>query len=94
MKLSLAHEIDLPFQGGIPFAADLTGNGQADFLVLQSPGLFHARIHGAPAHPGWDHFCLTAVDQAGQLLWQVGEPWASRAPYESHGAERSLAISI
>jgi len=93
MKLSLAHEIDLPFQGGIPFAADLTGNGQADFLVLQSPGLFHARIHGAPAHPGWDHFCLTALDQAGQLLWQVGEPWASRAPYESHGAERSLAIS-
>lgn len=90
--IPLVREIRLPSQSGIPFVADLDGNGRSEFLLLQSPGLFHARSHGAPANRGWDHFCLTALDGEGKILWRVGKPWPEKEPYASHAAERSVCV--
>ena len=88
----LAGEVALSGAGGIVFPADINGDGKHEFLVLQTSGLFHARIHGAPDNPGWDHFCLTAIDSTGETLWRVGRPWQEELPFASHGGERSLCV--
>lgn len=92
IHLPMAREINLRHAGGILFPADLDGDGQCEFLALQTPGLFHAQIHGGPQNPGHDHFCLTAFNQHGDILWQVGQPWKHPHPFASHGGERSLVF--
>lgn len=88
--IALMRELDLHNAGGIPFAADLDGDGQEELLFLQTPGLFHASIHGGSQNIGHDHFCLTAMNQQGRILWRIGTPWRQPEPYASHGGERSL----
>ena len=88
----LVNQVMLSGAGGIVFPADIDGDGKYEFLVLQTSGLFHAKIHGAPNNLGWDHFCLTAIDSTGETLWRVGKPWKQELPFASHGGERSLCV--
>lgn len=89
-------EFPLADHGGVPFPVDLNGNGCAEVLWLQSPGLFHAKVFDAPPWQGRfteaerDHFCLTATDARGEILWRVGEPWTGDRPFVSHSTERAL----
>jgi len=82
--------------GGIPFPVDLDGDGACDVLWLQSPGLFHSRVFDCPPWQGRfteeerRHFCLTATNSAGELRWQVGEPWSGDRPFVTHSAERAV----
>lgn len=93
---SLAREVDIRPFGGIPFPADLDGNGACDVVWLQGPGMFHSQVFNAPPYTGRFSdaeralFCLTATDSAGKILWQVGTPWHGDRPFVTHSAERSL----
>ncbi|MBI2432147.1 MAG: hypothetical protein HYV26_04685 [Candidatus Hydrogenedentes bacterium] len=92
----LTAEIPLAPFGGIPFIVDLNRDGQAEVLWLQSPGLFHSKVFDVAPWLGKftpeerAHFCLTATDAAGKVLWQVGAPWAGERPFVTHCAERAL----
>jgi hypothetical protein len=90
--IPLTREIPLAGSGGVVFPADINNDGKFEFLVLQSAGLFHAAIHGGKGNVGWDHFCLTAMDSHGNVLWRVGEPWDRTEPFVTHGGERSLCV--
>ncbi|MCP4639553.1 MAG: PQQ-binding-like beta-propeller repeat protein, partial [bacterium] len=67
-----------------------------EVLWLQSPGLFHSNVFDKPPWKGRfseaerRHFCLTATDAEGEVLWQVGEPWDGDRPFVTHSAERAL----
>ncbi len=92
----LDRELTIAPHGGIPFTADLDGDGAHEILWLQSPGLFHSRVFDKPPWNGYitdaerDHFCLTATRPDGQQLWQIGEPWPGDRPFITHCAERAV----
>ena len=92
----LVGECALGSYGGIPFPVDLDGDGRTEVLWLQSPGLFHSKVFDVPPWQGRftdeerAHFCLTATDAEGDVLWQVGEPWRGDRPFVTHSAERAL----
>ena len=90
--IPVAAEIDLQQSGNVVFPADLDGDGVHELLLLQSPGLFHAEIHGGSKNLGWDHYCLTAMTRAGRVLWRIGSPWTDPEPFASHGSERAVAV--
>ncbi len=96
MRIPLHKLIYANRQGGLVFPADINNDGVCEFLLLQSPGLFHASIHSGllprPDHPERNLFCLTAIDSEGQTLWQLGQPWQYPDPWPTHGAERSLVF--
>ncbi|MHC4872103.1 MAG: hypothetical protein ACYTFY_09680 [Planctomycetota bacterium] len=96
MSIKVENSLDISKYGGLIFPADLNNDGTSEFLVLQSPGLFHAEIHKAllndENHPGRNHFCLTAIDTHGNILWQIGTPWQHDFPWPTHGGERSLCV--
>ncbi len=93
-----AEEFSLGTHGGIPFCADLDQNGKTEILWLQSPGLFHSAVFNKPPWNGRftenekEHFCLTATDSMGHVLWQVGHPWKGDRPFVTHSAERALDV--
>lgn len=75
---------------GIPanevLPADINDDGEIEYLFLQSPGIYQARLFNDGA-PFWDQprpgdpsstrrtaHCLTAVDGQGQVIWQHGKP--------------------
>ncbi len=92
----LQAERDLPLYGGIPFCVDLDGDGSTDILWLQSAGIFSSIIFDkllakrGTGRTDRDHFCLTATDASGKILWQIGKPWRGKRPFVTHCAERSL----
>ena len=92
----MVSEFSLDNHGGIPFPADLDGDGQVELLWLQSPGLFHSKVFDVPPWQGRfseaerSHFCLTATNATGEVLWQLGEPWRGGRPFVTHSAERAV----
>ena len=94
--LRLTAEKQLAGYGGIPFCIDLDQDGDVDILWLQSPGLFHSKVFEKPPYnlrinqAEQDHFCLTATDMDGHVLWRIGEPWKGTRPFVTHSAERAL----
>ncbi|MBN2310177.1 MAG: PQQ-binding-like beta-propeller repeat protein [Candidatus Hydrogenedentes bacterium] len=92
----LAREFAVSPFGGVPFAIDLDGDGAAEVVWLQSPGMFGSDVFQCPPYEGRFSeaerklFCLTATDAAGKLLWQVGEPWDGDRPFVTHSAERAV----
>ena len=92
----LAAEISLKDFGGIPFVSDLNGDGRHEILWLQSPGIFHSKVFDVPPWQGRftpeerAHFCLTATDSTGHVLWRIGEPWTGTRPFVTHCGERAL----
>jgi len=95
-SLRLIHEFSLADHGGVPFPVDLNNDGCVEMLWLQSPGLFHSKVFDAPPWQGRfteaerNHFCLTATDAKGKVLWRVGDPWTGNRPFVTHSAERAL----
>lgn len=96
VSFQLLSEVSLGDFGGIPFCVDVNGDGKTDILWLQSPGIFASKVYDDTA---WKqrvsqaekkHFCLTATNTKGKILWQIGKPWTSKKPFISHGAERSI----
>jgi hypothetical protein len=93
----LKSEIAIEPFGGVPFCADLNGDGRTDVLSLQSAGIFHSKVFGRQGvtqrddGAERDHFCLTATDVHGKILWQIGKPWRGKRPFLTHCAERSIA---
>jgi hypothetical protein len=45
MEIRVDAEILLPNCLGLPFPADLDGDGRHELLFLQSPGLFYSELH-------------------------------------------------
>ncbi len=92
----LKREIAIEPFGGIPFCADLDGDGHEDVLWLQAAGIFSSKVFDN--HPiskrvtqaEREHFCLTATDAGGKILWQIGKPWQGERPFVTHCAERSI----
>ncbi len=92
----LEREFAVEPHGGIPFPVDLDGDEAAEVVWLQGPGLFRSKVFDAPPWAGRfsdaerNHFCLTATDARGAVLWQTGAPWNGNRPFVSHSAERSV----
>ena len=81
--------------GGQAFSVrDYNGDGKAEVLFLQTSGA-HANEAFDPRFPELDFyktgaedqdlFCMTLVDAEGEILWQVGEPWALDRPFSWNG---------
>lgn len=96
LSFALSQENSLGDFGGVPFCTDLNGDGKAEVLWLQSPGMFHSKVFDKPPWKGQfsdeerNLFCLTATDARGNVLWQVGRPWSGKRPFVSHSAERAV----
>ncbi|MBN1347661.1 MAG: hypothetical protein JXQ73_33550 [Phycisphaerae bacterium] len=92
----LSREVPLTGFGGVPFCFDVDGDGAVEILWLQSPGMFHSMVYDVKPWKGkWteaerNHFCLTATDAKGKVLWRIGEPWRGDRPFVTHGAERAV----
>ena len=95
----LIGELSLGNWGGCQlFIEDINGDGAAELLWLQSAGIFKSRVFAdVPGEHqeyfrtlGQDFFCLTATRQSGEILWQIGEPYAGDHPYLSHAPERMV----
>ncbi len=99
ISFRLGREVSLDGFGGVPFCADLDGDGATDVLWLQSPGLFHSKVFdrgplkGRFSKAERDHFCLTATDATGKVRWRIGEPWRGQRPFVTHSAERALDVA-
>lgn len=95
----LVREIALHDWGGCQlFIHDINNDGKPEFLWLQSTGIFKSRLYSQDnsvnskllsAH-GQGLFCLTATDQSGTILWQVGQPYVGSDPYLSHAPEKMV----
>ena len=98
-SFGLAEELALEGYGGIPFPVDLDGDGRAEVLWLQAAGMFHSKVFDCPpwnerfSETECNHFCLTATDGEGKVLWRVGEPWSGKRPFVSHSGERALSCA-
>ena len=87
-----------PWGGPMVKIADFNGDGRNEVLFLQSAGA-HANEAFDPRSDikaGYktgaedqDLFCMTLVDAAGKMIWQVGEAWALERPFSwnGHGSE-------
>ena len=105
VSFRLSSEVSLDGYGGIPFVVDLDGDGSADILWLQAPGMFHSKVFDRPpwkdrfTEPECNRFCLTATNRAGmgaiapailRVRWQIGQPWQGDRPFVTHSGERAL----
>lgn len=89
----LLREVPLQDWGGCQlFIEDINDDGELEFLWLQSAGIFKSGVYslGKRYLPSRRVFCLTATDQAGLVLWQVGKPYDGEDPYLSHATERMV----
>lgn len=85
---------DRPWIGPCVGVNDFNGNGKNEMLFLQTAGA-HANSAFDPRVPGGSHyktgaedqdlFCMTLTDVAGNILWQIGEPWKLERPYSWNG---------
>ncbi len=96
---TLVKEVNLKNFGGCRlFVTDINQDGIKEFLWLQSAGMFKSKIYDD--FPGIKNyldkigqenvFCLTATDQDGNVLWQIGEPYEGENPYLTHSPEHLL----
>ncbi len=105
LQIRLAGEISLDSFGGVSFLADLDGDGSTEYLWLQSSGMFYSKVFTLPRFTGlkgesWirriasgdelAHYCLTATNRSGKVLWQIGKPWKAQRPFVTHQSERSV----
>ncbi|MBN2294311.1 MAG: hypothetical protein JXM70_17920 [Pirellulales bacterium] len=95
LKFKLKTEFVLKPFGGIPFCVDLNDDGQTEVLWLQSAGMFQSKVFDKSIskradRTERDHFCLTASDASGNVLWQIGKPWQGKRPFLTHGGERNI----
>lgn len=90
-EATIAKEICVSaFGGDTVLSRDLDGDGQQEFLILQSPGQFASELNRSRTDlDDVDRhvFCITAIDMSGRVLWQYGEPYQRSFPYTSHGSQ-------
>jgi hypothetical protein len=100
-SIRLVKEIGLTPFGGVPFLADLNGDGVTEFLWLQSAGEFYSKVNDLPPYANEklsfsagerNHYCLTATDDSGKVIWQIGKPWKGERPFVTNSTERSLDV--
>jgi len=97
-EIRLVRQVSLGDYGGVPFVIDLDGDGKLDFLWLQSAGIFQSKVFDLPQYSKrfevsaeeQNHYCLTATDESGRILWQFGQPWRGARPFVTHCSERSV----
>jgi hypothetical protein len=97
-RFKLKRRLDLHDYGGAELFIG-ENNGEQILLWSQNLGIFHSAIYhtifgkdyqfltGEPRQ----HFCLTATDLAGNLLWQLGKPYNGNVPYIAHSGDHILA---
>ena len=95
IDFDLTREVSLQSFGGVPFCYDLNGDGSSEVLWLQSSGIFYSSLFddamaGVASKADREHFCLTATDSHGKMMWQIGTPWREGHPFATHCSERSL----
>ncbi len=75
---------------------DVNGDGKNEVLFIQSAGAHANEVFDPryPEYPGYktgteeqDLFCMTLTDGTGEVLWQVGEPWALERPFSWNGGD-------
>jgi hypothetical protein len=74
---------------------DVNGDGRKEFVFMQGPGMLaadpfkpdHQGPYGTHCTTPEDQAldCLTALDDAGRVLWQNGKPWSGNVPFRQHG---------
>lgn len=84
-------------------AGDINRDGRAEFVFFQGPGMLAAdsfkpgarSSYGAryttPEDQALD--CMTALDLAGRILWQRGQPWPYQHPFRTHGGRQMALIA-
>ena len=93
----LLWELDVEGIGGQMVVADVNGDGKLEFLLRQSPGQLKSDLY---IERGWNTdeerrlFCITAIDQEGNQLWQVGEPHRGADPYCAHGGNDFITADV
>lgn len=76
--------------------ADLNDDGKSEVLFIQTAGA-HANEAFDPrsseckgyrtGEEDQDLFCITVTDATGDILWQIGEPWALERPFSWNGGD-------
>jgi hypothetical protein len=76
------------------YPADIDGDGKLELLCLQSPGIYQSDVFiGTRSEiPAAERktFCLTAITQEGNVLWQFGEPNLKVRSAGTHVADQML----
>ena len=82
---------------------DFNGDGRNEVLFVQTAGA-HANEAFDPRFPevqGYktgvedqELFCLTLTDGEGNILWQVGEPWALERPFSWNGSNFCEVVDL
>ena len=82
------------FRADEVYPADIDGDGRMEFLFLQSPGIYQSKVFAdtkyAIPEAERNIYCLTAVNEVGGKLWQVGTPWLDSLRYGSHVADQMV----
>ena len=91
----------IPFDGFLAdevYPADINGDGQIEYLFLQSPGIYQEDVFDdtrfSTPQEEKDIYCLTAVDAQGKMLWQFGSPWLESLQYGNHVADQMVWCGI
>ena len=90
-------ELDISGIGGQFMLSDINGDGKPEILLRQSPGQLKSDLYDKR---GWNTpeerrlHCITAIDLAGNRLWQAGEPHRGEHPYCSHGGNDFITADL
>jgi hypothetical protein len=85
---------DVPWMSPCCAVGDYNGDGRNELLFVQSAGAhansyFDPRVDNGYAFKtgveDQELFCMTLADMHGNILWQVGEPWAMERPHSWNG---------
>lgn len=87
------------FGASILKLADVNGDGRLEMLMLQSAGQLQSDVYGDNYLKtlGVDAedkalYCLTAIDLAGNVLWQDGKQWDRDYPFTGHGGSDMMVV--
>ena len=83
------------FRANEVYPADLNNDGQMELLFLQSPGCIQSKVYkGSSGDELFDeqreHYCLTAVDRNGNIMWQFGKPYLASLNFSMHVADQMV----
>lgn len=91
-----------PFGSENVLIGDINNDGRAEFVFSQGPGSLGIDAYKPGKAVGWrlNHVteedlaldCLTAMDLAGRVLWQTGQPWQQPYPFRTHGGANGMLI--
>lgn len=82
---------------------DFNGDGKNEILFVQNAGAhaneaFDPRFKDVQGYKtgveDQELFCLTLTDGEGQILWQVGEPWALERPFSWNGSNFCEVVDL